>query len=93
MDVSYLEQAVGVEHVSAEEQIEGPVEQREVTSGTLFLGIHDAVFVPHFLDVFSDAFSALRGLLHFLFQLLDVLVVLLQGAADGLLRNQKSTFI
>lgn len=78
-----------MEHVSTQEQIEGPVKQWEVTSSTFFLGIHDTIFVPHFLDVFSDAFSALCGLLHFLLQLLDVLVVLLQGAADGLLRNRK----
>lgn len=75
-------------HVSTHEQIEGPVEQRKVTSSTLVLGIHYTVLVPHFLDVFSDAFGALCGLLHFLLQLLNVLVVLLQGAADGLLKNQ-----
>lgn len=84
---NYLEEAVIVEHVSTQEQIEGPVEQWEVTGRTLILGIHYAIFIPHFLDVFSNAFGALSSLLHFLFQLLDVLVVLLQGAADGLLRN------
>lgn len=85
----YLQQAVIVEHVSAQKQVEGPVEQWEVASGTFFLGIHNAIFVPHFLDVFSDALSALCGLLHFLLQLLDVLIVLLKRAADSLLRNQR----
>ncbi len=88
----YLEKAVVMEHVSTQEQIKGPVEQWEVTRGTLVLGIHYTVFVPHFLNVFSDAFSAFSGLFHFLLQLLDVLVVLLQGATDGLLRihNEQS---
>lgn len=85
---SYLEQAVIMEHVSTQEQIEGSVEKRKVTSCTLFLGIHHAIFVPHFLDVLSDAFSTLCGLLHFLLQLLNVLVVLFQGAAYGLLKTQ-----
>lgn len=85
----YLEQAVIVEHVSTQEQIKWPVEQGEVTRGTLLLGVDHAVLVPHFLDVFSDAFGTLCGLLHLLFQLLDVLVVFLQGAADGLLRSNE----
>ena len=85
---SYLEQAVIMEHVSTQEEIEGPVEQWKVTSCTLFLGIHHAILVPHFLDVLSDTFSALCGLLHLLLQLLNVLVVLLQGATDSLLKTQ-----
>lgn len=83
--LTYLEQAIVVKHVSTQEQIKGPVEQWEVTSGALFLGIHDTVLVPHFLDVFSDTFSTLCGLLHFLLQIVDVLVVLLQGTTNGLL--------
>lgn len=85
----YLQQAVIMEHVSTQEQVEGSVEEREVTGSTLFLGIHHSIFVPHFLNISSDSFGALRGLLHLLLQLFDVVVVLLQGAADGLLRNHK----
>lgn len=81
----YLKKAVGVEHVATQEQIKWPAEQREVTRGTLFLGIHHTIFVPHFLDVLSDAFGTLCGLLHLLLQLIDVLIVLLQGATDCLL--------
>lgn len=87
--LSYLKQTVIVEHVSTKEQIEGPVEQGEVTTSTLLLGLHHAILVPHFLDVLSDALGTLRGLLHLLLQLLDVLVVLFQGAADGLLRHRE----
>lgn len=81
-----------MEHVSAQKQVERPVEQWEVTSGAFFLRIHNAIFVPHFLDVFSDTLCALGGLFHFLLQLVDVLIVLLKGAADSLLREKK-TFI
>lgn len=83
----YLQQAVIVEHVSTQKQVEGPVEQREVTGGAFFLRIHNAIFVPHFLDVFSDTLCALRGLFHFLLQLVDVLIVLLKRAADSLLEK------
>lgn len=86
--LSYLKETVIVKHVSTQEKIEGPVEQWEVTSSTFFLGVHNTIFVSHFLDVFSDALSTFRGLLHFLLQLLDVFIVLLQGATDRLLRNQ-----
>lgn len=84
----YLKKAVGVEHVSTQEQIKWPAEEREVTRSTLFLGIHHAIFVPHFLDVLSDALSALCGLLHLLLQLINVPTVLLQGATDCLLEKR-----
>ena len=84
----YLNEAVVVEHVSTQEQVEGPVEQGEVAGGALLLGLHHAVLVPHLLDVLADALGALGGLLHLLLQLLDVVVVLGQRAADGLLGRE-----
>ena len=77
-----------MEHVSTQEQVEGSVQQGEVAGGALLLGLHHTVLVPHLLDVLSDALGALRGLLHLLLQLLYVVVVLRQRAADGLLGRE-----